>query len=221
LGYPGAVLFKECTRQELRQGSILPGLNPMKLQPIYLALPFILVACAAPMTSRNSGAKARVTEAVASPLADLNLVRTKIPEVLIEAKKNPYLPPSAMSCAVLSEEVRALDVVLGPDLDAPKPASDPGLIERGTDTVGNAAVDALRGAAEGLVPFRHWVRKLTGAERHSKEVAEAIAAGIVRRSFLKGVGHTLDCQAPAAPVPPEVLPAADPPVLTSPALPTP
>jgi hypothetical protein len=44
------------------------------------------------------------------------------------------------------------------------------------------------------------VRKLDGAERHSKEVAAAIAAGSVRRAFLKGVGQALGCQAPAAPM---------------------
>ena len=44
------------------------------------------------------------------------------------------------------------------------------------------------------------MRKLDGAERHSKEVAAAIAAGSVRRAFLKGVGQTLGCEAPAAPL---------------------
>jgi hypothetical protein len=51
-----------------------------------------------------------------------------------------------------------------------------------------------------VIPFRGWVRKLDGAERHSKEVAAAIAAGSVRRAFLKGVGQTLGCAAPAAPL---------------------
>jgi hypothetical protein len=58
----------------------------------------------------------------------------------------------------------------------------------------------LRGAAESVIPFRGWIRKLDGAERHSKEVAAAIAAGSVRRAFLKGVGQTLGCAAPAAPL---------------------
>jgi hypothetical protein len=44
-----------------------------------------------------------------------------------------------------------------------------------------------------VVPYRGWVRKLTGAERYSKEVAAAIAAGTVRRAFLKGVVVTRGC----------------------------
>ncbi|HEY0819951.1 MAG TPA: hypothetical protein VGD46_14300, partial [Rhizobacter sp.] len=50
----------------------------------------------------------------------------------------------------------------------------------------NEAVGSLRGAAEGVVPYRRWVRKLSGAERYSQDVAAAIAAGTVRRAFLKG-----------------------------------
>jgi len=96
-------------------------------------------------------------------------------------------------CTALAVEVRALDEVLGPDLDAPASASNPGLIERGSTAVGNAAVGAVRGAAEVVVPYRGWVRKLTGAERYSKEVAAAIAAGTVRRAFLKGVVVTRGC----------------------------
>jgi hypothetical protein len=49
------------------------------------------------------------------------------------------------------------------------------------------------------VPFRGWVRKLSGAERYSKEVAAAIAAGTVRRAYLKGLGEAKGCAAPAAP----------------------
>jgi hypothetical protein len=76
-------------------------------------------------------------------------------------------------------------------------AVDPGLVERGGDT----AADLLRGTAEGVVPFRGWVRKLSGAERYAKEVAAAIAAGTIRRAFLKGLGQATGCPAPAAPHP--------------------
>jgi hypothetical protein len=41
---------------------------------------------------------------------------------------------------------------------------------------------AVQKAAEGVVPFRGWVRKLAGAERYSRQVAAAIAAGTVRRA---------------------------------------
>ncbi len=134
-----------------------------------------------------------MSDAATTPLSDLNLVHASIPAVLVDAQKRPYVAPADHSCPALAAEVRALDEVLGPDLDAPASASNPGLIERGSTAVGDAAVSAVRGAAQGVVPFRGWVRKLTGAERYSKEVAAAIAAGTVRRAFLKGVAVTRGC----------------------------
>jgi hypothetical protein len=149
--------------------------------------------------SGSPGSEA-VTQAVTSPLSDLNLVHAPIPAVLRTAAKSPYaVPADSSSCDTLGEEVRALDEVLGSDLDTPPSTANPGLVERGAKEVGNAAVGALKNTAEGLVPFRGWVRKLSGAERYSKEVASAIAAGTVRRAYLKGVGEARGCAAPAAP----------------------
>jgi len=157
----------------------------MKLQVIAV-LAFVLAACAAPE-------KVRVTEAATTPLSDLNLVHARIPAVLADAQKGPYVTPVDQSCGALLAEVRSLDEVLGADLDAPASASNPGLIERGSAAVGNAAVGAIKGAAQGVVPYRSWVRKLSGAERYSKEVSAAIAAGTIRRAFLKGVSVARGC----------------------------
>jgi len=161
-----------------------------------------LVGCASGPDTAKGAAKegVQLQKAVEAPLADLNLVQDKIPAVLLAAVKAPYALPSQRECAALANEVRALDGELGADLDTPATASDPGLLERGGNMIGDAANDALRGAAESVIPFRGWIRKLDGAERHSKEVAAAIAAGSVRRAFLKGVGQTLGCEAPAAPL---------------------
>jgi hypothetical protein len=114
-------------------------------------------------------------------------VKADIPAVLVEAQQQPYAVPVEASCETLLAQVKALDAVLGPDLDAPASDDDPSLIERGSNEAKNAAVGALRSTTEGVVPFRGWVRKLTGAERYSKKVAAAIAAGTVRRAFLKGL----------------------------------
>ena len=166
------------------------------------ALAFALAGCASGPDTAKGAAKegAQLQKAVEAPLADLNLVQEKIPAVLLAAVKAPYALPSQRDCHALADEVRALDGALGADLDTPPTATNPGLLERGGNMAGDAANDALRGAAESVIPFRGWVRKLDGAERHSKEVAAAIAAGSVRRAFLKGVGQTLGCEAPAAPL---------------------
>lgn len=172
----------------------------MRQRPSFFVLPFILAACAAPGTPQAPAPGTRISKAVTSPLTDLNLFQDDIPDVLVQAQKNPYLPPANLTCATLSDEVGKLDEVLGPDLDVPRNPDNPGLLEKGTSAVGDAAYNALEGAAHGVVPFRRWVRKISGAERHDKEVAASVAAGIVRRSFLKGLGQSLGCQAPAAPI---------------------
>ena len=150
---------------------------------------FAAVALASCATSEKS----QITDAATTPLSDLNLVHASIPAVLVAAQKQPYFSPADQGCESLRAEVRGLDEVLGPDLDAPATTTNPSLIERGSATAGDAAVGALRGAAEGIVPFRGWVRKLSGAERYSRDVAAAIAAGTVRRAYLKGLGSARSC----------------------------
>jgi hypothetical protein len=175
--------------------------NTSALTLVAAALALSLAGCASPDTAKGAAKEgAQIQKAVEAPLADLNLVQEKIPPVLQAALKAPYALPSQRACPDLANEVRGLDAALGADLDTPPTAANPGLLERGSNLVGDAANDALRGAAESVIPFRGWIRKLDGAERHSKEVAAAIAAGSVRRAFLKGVGQALGCEAPAAPL---------------------
>jgi hypothetical protein len=175
-----------------------------------------LAACAQPQPLHEyarpeSKTDAQILEAAATPLADLNIVRAEIPPTLVAAQKAPYARPADASCDGIAAEIRALDAVLGADLDTPVTPINPNLIPHGLDALMQqggalageaamgAAVDAVRGAAAGIVPYRAWVRKLSGAERYSREVAAAIAAGGVRRSYLKGIGQASGCATPAAP----------------------
>ncbi|WP_243295527.1 hypothetical protein [Geothrix mesophila] len=171
-------------------GAMKPALFPVVA---LLVLPAMLAlsGCAKPETGGLSGA-------ATAPLGDLNLVRAKIPPILLAAQKAPYGPPTDPTCAGLVAEVRQLDAALPPDLDAP-PTADPSLGERGRAEASGAAVGAVRHTTEGLIPFRGWVRKLSGAERHSRLVAEAVAAGLTRRAYLKGLGQAQGCPPPAAP----------------------
>ena len=153
---------------------------------LLLAVAGLLAACA-------SADEKKFADAATTPLSDLNLVSAPIPEVLQAAQKAPYAAPADSSCTALMAQVRALDEVLGPDLDTPPSEANPGLVERGGAEVGEAATKVLRRTAEGVIPFRSWVRKLTGAERYSRRVAAAIAAGTVRRAFLKGLAVAQSC----------------------------
>lgn len=185
----------------------------MRIACLLLALS--LCACATPPKSqddKSSKAAAQLTDAAASPLSDLNLVRQDLPPVLIAAQVRPYAAAPDRSCASLAAEVRALDAALGADLDAPS-GPDASLGEQGAQALGDAAVGAVRSTAEGVLPFRGWLRKLTGAERRDREQAAAIAAGTIRRAYLKGMGLSMGCTAPAAPA---VTASAPPPAMAMP-----
>jgi len=157
----------------------------------HLSLPLLITA--ALLGGCASSSQDKVAHAATTPLSDLNVVRADIPEVLRAALAAPYAAPADGSCAGLASAIRALDEVLGPDLDAPPSAGNPGLLDRGED----AATGALQRTAEGVIPFRGWVRKLSGAERYARQVSAAITAGGVRRGFLRGLAVAKPC--PAAP----------------------
>lgn len=173
----------------------------------------LLLACArpasapapAPGVTEKAGTppiSRQISEAASAPLNDLNLLHAKIPEVLLAAQQGPYAPPVDPGCDGLAQAIRQLDAALGPDLDAPSTPGNPSMVDKGRSEAGEAAVGALRHTAEGLIPFRGWVRKLSGAERYSKQVLEAITAGIVRRAYLKGLRQAQGCPVPAAPFQP-------------------
>lgn len=162
-------------------------------------------ATAAPAAKPDLIAQSGVVQTASQPLNDLNLMQSRIPAVLTAAQQGPYAVPADSSCAALQLELLALDAALGPDIDASGPAgSDPGLMGKAVDFVGDAAMDSVRGTVnsvvDGVIPFRSWVRKLSGAERYSKAVAAAIRAGTLRRPYLKGWARASGCvEGPPAP----------------------
>lgn len=169
---------------------------------LFLLVPALaLGACASVPTpsARDLQEGAEVTtaglgNALATPLKDVNVVREEIPLVLQEAAKAPYARPNPMTCARITALLLPLNGALGPDLDDMKIDED-SLGEMG----GEAALDAIADFAAGSIPFRSWVRKISGAEKHQKRVRAAIAAGEVRRAYLKGLGEQLKCPPPATP----------------------
>jgi hypothetical protein len=123
------------------------------------------------------------------------VLRTKIPDILLQSLSDPYArPPHNWKCGQLAALVRPLDEALGPDIDR-IPPGDENLMDRSRETALGAAADL----ASDAIPFRGWVRRLSGAERHDKLVQSAIIAGDVRRGYLKGLGETKGCNPPATP----------------------
>lgn len=140
-----------------------------------------------------------VVQTATQPLSDLNLMKTAIPPVLTRAQLGgAYAPPADASCTALQTELLALDAALGPDIDAAgTPGADPGYVVQAVGYVGQKALGTVTSTVntmvDGVIPFRSWVRKLSGAERHSRAVSAAIAAGTMRRPYLKGWARAQGC----------------------------
>ena len=160
-----------------------------------------LSAC---MAARSAGegvdtVRAGFGDAATAPLEDLNLRRDAIPTVLLQAQAAPYDLRNLERCPAIAAEVRRLDDALGPDLDEP-PRQDGTLAsEAAAEAAANATLAAIRDTTTDFIPLRSWVRRLTGAEQHSRQVQAAIQAGRQRRAFLKGMGMQRNCAPPAAP----------------------
>jgi len=134
---------------------------------------------------------ATVTSVVASPVEDLNLRKTPIPEVLAKAQENPYDLRGLERCQAIGAELALLDEALGADADAPPVEEDKDLKEKG--------VGLLRTGVQAVTPYRGLIRRLSGASAYEKKVQEAIEAGFARRGYLKGLGLKMNCAPPAAP----------------------
>jgi hypothetical protein len=165
---------------------------------IKLILIAVLIALGGCATKTAS----RMGSAVTAPLTDLGIKKAEIPAVLMKAQENPYLMPDGQSCLAIAREIRELDAALGPDYDAPVANTEESFMDKASDVAEDQAVGAVQRTAEGLIPFRSWVRKLSGAEKHANHVSACVTAGSVRRAFLKGLAASQHCTLPEmAPVP--------------------
>ena len=163
-------------------------------------LPTVPAVAEVDAVKQDSAVTERVGQAAITPLSDLNMVQEKIPAVLREARqKGAYALPEPMDCPQVQAEIERLNTALGADLDDPAGTRKSSLLERGGDAAEDYGVGFVRRTVEGVVPFRSWLRKLTGAEKHSKDVSAAIVAGGVRRAYLKGIRQGMGCAPAAAP----------------------
>ena len=171
-----------------------PGAPPLKPRRCYSArmTRLLLTALLLGLSACASTDRERAQDALTAPLSDLNVIRTAIPPVLIDAVEAPYRVPLEPGCQVMLDELAALQEALGPDIAAQTPG-EPGLIERGKDEARNAAFGLLQRTTQDVLPYRSWLRKLSGAEQHSEAVAQAVVAGTSRRGFLKGLAISQDC----------------------------
>jgi hypothetical protein len=137
-----------------------------------------------PITRREPG----VVDVAKTPMTDLNLTRTEIPALLVEAQTRPYSTQGLETCAAIVAAVEEYDTVLGPDVDLPQ-------AERSRLSTGRVA----QWAVGRLIPFRSLIREVSGANSQEREIRSAVQAGMARRGFLKGLGAARTCPYPASP----------------------
>ena len=116
----------------------------------------------------------------------------EIPDKLKAVQPDPYSLTGMRRCAAIMQEVRELDAVLGPDVNA---VVDKNLNQKREETAGRLVGTVGRS----LIPFSGLVGEVTGANAERRRYAAAVYAGTVRRGFLKGVGLQRGCNAPARP----------------------
>lgn len=129
-----------------------------------------------------------VGDVATTPLNDLNITRDEIPPLLIQARQDPYNHANLKKCDQISAAVAQLDAILGDDLDIAGEKSN--------------AVNAGRvakWAVSRFIPFRGLIREISGAREHERQFQDAIVAGMMRRSYLKGMGEAKGCKYPARP----------------------
>ena len=166
---------------------------PVLISAAVLAGP-VLAADPGTMEERDT-----LRDAVAAPLEDLNLKQKGIPPVLNRAVANPYDVEGLTRCEPIAAEIGRLDAALGPDLDEAPPPDERSRGKKVADGAWKVGVAEVRDQTTHVLPFRGWIRKLTGAAKHDKAVQAAIRAGGVRRGYLKGLGMQKNCAPPAAP----------------------
>ncbi len=158
------------------------------------------VASALPAAAQNQAAdRPRTTEKVAEdvvtqPVQDVGIDKKDIPENLLRIQAKPYSLVGIKTCAQIRSAIGDLDAVLGEDLDAPYEATRDDKRKNTAGKVGGLIVNSI-------IPFRQVIREISGAAEQDRRYNAAVYAGVVRRSFLKGVGLQRGCKYPSAPAP--------------------
>lgn len=133
-------------------------------------------------------------DAVSAPLDDLNVMQGDIPEVLQQAALDPYAHEDLENCNDIVTQIAAIDRILGADFDIAEPSEN-------NISAGRVARTIIRS----FIPFRRVIREISGAEDREREIEVAVTSGMVRRSYLKGLGQGRGCEYPARPRPDRVV----------------
>lgn len=163
---------------------------------VAIAAALSLAACS---TGRTADTRRGVVGATTIPFRDVGLIRPQIPLVLRNLEY-PYSTAGLTDCDAVLRQINQLDAALGPESYQPGP--DRNIWDRSGDFVEEQAIQAAEDSVEDLIPFRSWVRRISGANRAERDAIRAVANGQQRRTFLRGYGASLGCPNIIPPPPP-------------------
>jgi len=163
-----------------------------------LILALGVTACS---TGRTADTRRGVINATAQPLRDVNLVRQEIPMVL-RGLEYPYSTATLTEgCPEIARQIASLDAALGPE--SYQPGQSRNVWDRSGDFVEDQVIEAAEDTVNDFIPFRSWIRRISGANRAERDALRAVANGQQRRTFLRGYGASLGCPRVIPPPPPQ------------------
>lgn len=142
-----------------------------------------------------------IVHAAATPLRDVGLLRPDVPEALKDLNYPYAVTAPHGDCAAVAAEIAGMDALLGPE--SYQPDEESGIGTRASQAAGNYAVSTVADAAADVLPYRGWVRRLSGASKAERKAAAAYAMGEQRRTFLRGYAAGLGCAIELPAPPPE------------------
>jgi hypothetical protein len=149
----------------------------------------LLLALAIPAASAEEKKKEdtldKAGEIASQPLRDVGVEKKNVEPVLQRAVDNPYATPKAPMCKAVLAELAQLNDVLGPDFGEEQPGKE--------NKVGKLAAAGGEMLVNSLIPFRGLVREVSGAAPSDRRHASAVAAGLARRGYLRGLADTRRC----------------------------
>lgn len=176
-------------------------MHPISLSTASLSLAIaVCIGAASPALAQNPATdKSRTTgevaeDVVTQPAQDVGIDKKDIPQNLLRIQDKPYSLVGIKTCAQIRNAIGDLDAVLGEDLDVPYQASRDDKRKETAGKVGGLIVNSI-------IPFRGVIREISGAAAQDRRYNAAVYAGVVRRSFLKGIGFQRGCKYPSAPDP--------------------
>ncbi len=153
----------------------------MKKTMIFLAVLAVpLGAQAQAPAAKQPGKLERAAERMATrPARDLNLVKDKIPPLLLGIMDRPYDVRRLRTCAAQRGEIARLTAVIGPDVDSAEVRR-----KKGKQSASEFVLDGVSSIS--FIPFSGIIRKISGAEGEQRRAQAAVLAGHIRRAYLKG-----------------------------------